>query len=84
MPDSDAAILVQPCDLVFFPADMASGAVVAGDVVSLFRHPGGQLFDHHFDAAFVGGHPLVAEHCDLHVIPSLFCDKNLRMQKPII
>lgn len=64
-------------------AEHADGVGVGDDVAEL----GLQVVHVPFvegDAAFVGGHPLVAEHCDLHLIPSLFCDKNLRMQKPII
>jgi len=48
-----------------------AGTVETGDLMPLFDHPRGQLFNNDLDAALVGGDTLVAEHCDPHDCPFL-------------
>ena len=66
MADANAAVFVQLLHFIFFSADVLAGTVETGDLMPLFDHPRGQLFNDDLDAALVGGDALVAEHCDPH------------------
>lgn len=66
MADANTAVFVQLLHFIFFSADVLAGTVETGDLMTLFDHPRGQLFNNDLDAALVGGDALVAEHCDPH------------------
>ena len=66
MADANTAVFVQLLYFIFFSADVLAGTVETGDLMPLFDHPRGQLFNNDLDAALVGGDTLVAEHCDPH------------------
>ena len=71
MADANTAVFVQLLHFIFFSADVLAGTVETGDLMPLFDHPRGKLFNNDLDAALVGGDALVAEHCDPHDCPFL-------------